>query len=134
MLDRVSPETRTAIADARRCAMAGQEQAALDRLGKMLTNESANVLDRAAILLTKAELLYLAGRYRDSHDVFVNELDSLIRELPHAVALVIGFDRCDVAMALFDSARALRFYDLVDEQQIAGIEHWDDSAMLSATQ
>jgi hypothetical protein len=113
--------------------MAGQEQAALVQLGKMLRQESANVLDRAAILLTKAELLYLGGRYRDSHDVFVNELDLLIRELPHAVALVIGFNRSDVAMALFDSSGALRFYDLLDEQRIAGIEHWDDSAMLSAT-
>ena len=132
MLDLASAETRIAIANARRQAMTGHEQVALDRLGGAFATTSDQV-DKAAILLTKAELLYLAGKYKASFEVFGNELDALVPNLPHSVALVVGFNRCDVAMSLFDSAGTSRFYDLVDEQHIAGIEHWDDSAMLSAT-
>ncbi|MEN6406758.1 MAG: hypothetical protein ABFC77_09820 [Thermoguttaceae bacterium] len=133
MLNLVSPETRIAIAHARRYAMAGQEQVAFDQLERLRPKTAPSPVDHAAVLLTKAELLYLAGRYRASYELFADELESLASQLPHPVALVIGFNRCDVAMSLFDSASTLRYYDLLDEQHIAGIEHWDDSAILSAT-
>lgn len=127
-----APETRITIARLRRQAMAGEEQAALDRLEQILPTAAAHSVDQAAILLTKAELLFLAGRYAASHDVFISELDALVPMLPHPVALVIGFNRCEVAMRRFDPVGASRFYDLIDERRIAGIEHRDSSAILSA--
>ena len=132
MLKSASPETRLAIAHARRQAMAGKEQAALDWLEQALRAASAYPIDRAAILLTKAELLFLAGRYSASHDVFANELDAIVPTLSHPIALVIGFNRCDVARVRFDWAGVSRYYDLIDERCMAGIKHWDSSAILSA--
>ncbi len=134
MLESVAGETRIAIVEARRLALTGRERDAFLCLEGKLADSSLCLIDRAAILLTKAELLYLAGGYKASHEVFVKELDLLIPDpdFPHSVALVIGFNRCDVAMSLLDSNEISRFYDLLDEQRIAKIEHWDHSAMLGA--
>jgi hypothetical protein len=132
MLKLVLPETRITIARARREAMGGEDQAALIRLEQALPGASGRPVDQAAILLAKAELLYLAGRYAASHDVFENELEPLIPQLPHSVALVAGFNRSEVSIARFDSRGVSRHYGLVDEEHVMGVKHWDDSAVLNA--
>jgi hypothetical protein len=132
MLDLAQPETRIAIAIARREAMVGRIKDALDRLNEVIST-IPDPLNKAAILQTKAEMLYLDGKCETSYQVFVSELDVLLPKLPHAVALIVGFNRSEVAITRVDSAGVPRHYDLIDEQRIAGIEHWDSSAMMAAT-
>lgn len=135
MLDQVTPTIRILIAECRRLAFSGKSDDAQQKLRAAVVNKDGlQAIDRAAAFLAIAELLYIDGDCEASHEIFVSDLDSIIPELPNDTALAIAFNRCDVASGLFDSDGIMRFYDLLDEQRIAGVEHWDDSAMLRAAE
>ncbi len=133
MLDLVKQETRIHIASAQRMAYRGSLTAAIGTLEKYRGIPSMPEVDLAAILSTKAELLFLDGELSAAHQVFDLELEPMLNSLPHAVAAAIAFNRVDVASALFDSEGISRVYDLFDEMRVTGIKHRDDSALLAAS-
>ncbi|MFO0816297.1 MAG: hypothetical protein U1A77_00060 [Pirellulales bacterium] len=133
MLELVTNATRLYLARARRTAYFGKIDAAIESLVQRASDSGTLEIDRIALRCTQAELLHLDGQYSAAHEVFSFHLDAIPESVPESVRFVIGFNRADVASSMFDSEGTSRFYDLADELHLAGIDHWDDSAVLSAS-
>ncbi|QDU09468.1 hypothetical protein [Gimesia aquarii] len=133
MLDLVEDKTRNLIAMAHRIAYCGNLNRALQLIEEHLKTTSLADIDRAAVLSTKSELLFLDKEFKASHQVFSLELEPLLKSLPHNVAIVIEFNRSNVAFASIDSDEISRYQNLVDEMRFAGIRHQNDSDLLHAS-
>ncbi len=132
MLDLISNQSRILVAKARRIAQSGDLSSAVEKIETELAAASLPPLDVAALLLTEAELFHLNGEFSRSYSIFEDRITPILSSLPHAVGLTIELNRVELASSLFHSPGISRFYGLVDEMRIAGLEHWDASSLLHA--
>lgn len=134
MIERVMPSTRKLLVECRCLAMRdGSENsiAKLDEAVDRLASGDAR-LDRIALHLLKAELLYLDNKAEKSLEVFRDKIDSELHDLPDEIRLIIGDNR-NLIGTWHEPEHPRRFYLGFDERRLAGVRILDSNALLAAT-
>lgn len=133
MIEKLSPAVRKLIVASRCRAMGGDTASALSGLDgaiSMLPAATAR-LDRVALLMLKAELLFLDYRYREALDVFA-DIEPLLPLLQHEERMVVEDNRNHVLLQGHQPEAASAFYRLHDERELASLRIWDERAMITA--
>ena len=123
MLDRASSLIRKLAVECRSQALLGNPTQALTRIDDTLQEVGTDsLLDRLVLLMAKVEILYLDCRDEEALQVYTDELDPSLEDLPEEVAIAVSFNRNDVARAIFQPDD---FYATLDHSRIADVDLWD---------
>lgn len=133
MIEKLSPAVRKLLITSRCKAMGGDMPSALSELDSTVSNlpASAAPLDRVALLMLKAELLYLDCRYEEALDVFV-AIEPLLSLLQHEERIVVEDNRNCLLLQGHQTEATSSFYRLHDERELASLRIWDESSMMMA--
>jgi hypothetical protein len=114
--------------------MHGDSDSAVGQIDSLLaaSPESIVGLDRLALLLLKAEILYLDCRETEALEVFKSAIDSQLETFPQEIKFVVAQNRRDVAFTLLDADGFRQADRLYDQRQLAGIKFWDPQALVYA--
>jgi len=133
MIEQVTPATRKLLVECRCLAMCdGTENsfAKLDEAADGLASGDAHI-DRIAVHLLKAELLYADDNSEDSLQVFREKIDPELYNLPDEIRLTIGDNRNLISFP-HESEHFRQFYHGFDERRLAGVRILNHDALLSA--
>ena len=94
-----------------------------DRLQSVRTDA---LLDRLVLLMTKIEIFFLDCRDEEALQIYADELDGLLPNLPEGLAVALSYNRSDIAQAMLQPND---FYATVDLSRIADVDLWDYRAL-----
>lgn len=129
----ISPTIRQRLVECRSMAMLGRVDPALDALDNALAASPQFAdAERLALLLLKAELLYLDCRESEALVVFENEIEGKLPSISQEDRFVVGQNKREVIFGGFLAPEGRRATFLYDQQQIAGTKSWNASAIVHA--
>lgn len=116
----ISPTIRKRLIECRSTAMVGNIDAALGVLEREVTSDGLSDSERLALLLLKAELLYLDCREREALAVFENEIEGKLLSISQEERFVVGQNKRDVIFGGFLASQGRSGTFLHDQQTMAG--------------
>src|ERR671938_157349 len=99
MITQLESKTRKLLIKYRCLAMRGGSDSAVGQVDSLLaaSPESIVSLERLALLLLKAEILYLDCREAEALEVFKSAIDDQLETFPQEIKFVVAQNRRDVA-------------------------------------
>lgn len=132
MLNALSPKTRQLLTKCRTLAMSGSLSLAVEMLETKVNSIDHSAIEQTAIALLKAELLSTDLQENKAIEVFANEIDPVLTQLPKDIALIVLDNLSILKMMSRDQDCVGNFYRLYDRRRITGFELWDTNAIVNA--
>jgi hypothetical protein len=127
MISKLGPATRMTLVRGFMAGIRGGVDIALRSLEVVTRSIEDTSVDALAIMVLKAQLLYLDRRNSEAKEVFDMNVRPRLEELAPETALLLSDNGILISQALL-SPDIEEFYHLADQRRLLGMELWDASA------
>jgi hypothetical protein len=130
----LNPRTRKLLIQCRCLAMRGDANGAIRQIVDAIASfaSGTGVLDQVALLMLKAEILYLNCQEEEALEIFRDAIAPKLSSLPQEIATIVGRNRNDVARTVFEAGSDREFYHLYDQERVLGSKLWNPKAVVYA--